>query len=70
MLIAAERATNAEIVVRLGTSPQVVHRWRKRFCKQVVMGLADKERSSRPRLYSAQVTTEVKALTCQLPATT
>ena len=70
VLMVAEGATNAEIAVRLGTSPQVVHRWRKRFCERGVRGLADKERSGRPRLYGAEVTTEVKALACQLPATT
>ena len=70
VLMAAEGATNAEIAVRLGTSPQVVHRSRKRFCEQGVRGVADKERSGRPRLYGAQVTTEVKALACQLPAST
>ena len=68
--MAADGTTIAEIAARLGISPQVVHRWRKRFCELGIGGLADRERPGRPRVYGAQVTTEVKALACQLPATT
>ena len=70
VLMAAEGKTNAEIAARLGTSPQVVHRWRRRFCELGTRGLADRQRPGRPRVYGAEVTTEVKALACQLPATT
>ena len=44
VLMAAEGKTNAEIAGQLGTSCQVVHRWRRRFCEQGLRGLADRER--------------------------
>ena len=61
---------NNEIAVRLGTSPQVVHRWRKRFSEDGIDGLADRDRSGRPRVFGAEVVMEVKALACELPAVT
>ncbi|MDA8387015.1 MAG: helix-turn-helix domain-containing protein [Actinomycetota bacterium] len=41
-----------EIAARLDTSPQVVHRWRKRFFEQRLKGLDDAARSGRPRVFS------------------
>ena len=70
VLMAADGVANNEIAERLGTSPQVVHRWRKRFAEEGIDGLADRDRSGRPRVFGAAVVTEVKALACQLPATT
>jgi transposase len=70
VLMAADGVANNEIAERLGTSPQVVHRWRKRFAEEGIDGLADRDRSGSPRVFGAAVVTEVKALACQLPATT
>jgi transposase-like protein len=40
VLFAAEGMANVDIAFRLDTSPQVVHRWRKRFFEQRLKGLA------------------------------
>ena len=52
VLLAAEGLANVEIAARLDTSPQVVHRWRKRFFEQRLKGLEDRHRSGRPRVFS------------------
>ena len=52
VLMAAEGMANVEIAARLDTSPQVVHRWRKRFFEQRLKGLEDRQRSGRPRVFS------------------
>ena len=54
VLMAADGVANNEIVERLGTSPQVVHRWRKRFAEEGIDGLADRDRSGRPRVFGAR----------------
>ena len=41
VLLAAEGMANVEIAARLDTSPQVVHRWRKRFWERRLKGLED-----------------------------
>ena len=52
VLLAAEGMANVEIAARLDTSPQVVHRWRKRFFEQRLKGLEDRQRAGRPRVFS------------------
>lgn len=52
ILLAAEGVVNSEIAARLDTSPQVVHRWRRRFFEQRLEGLEDRKRSGRPRVFS------------------
>ena len=52
VLLAAEGLANVDIAARLDTSPQVVHRWRKRFFEQRLKGLEDAARSGRPRVFS------------------
>ena len=52
VLFAAEGMANVDIAFRLDTSPQVVHRWRKRFFEQRLKGLEDAPRSGRPRVFS------------------
>jgi len=52
VLLAADGLANVEVAARLDTSPQVVHRWRKRFFEQRVKGLGDAPRSGRPRVFS------------------
>jgi len=70
VLLAAEGLSNNEIATRLDTSPQVVHRWRKRFCQQGLAGLADNRRSGRPVTFGPSVAVEAKQLACELPAIT
>ena len=70
VLMAADGVANNEIAARLGTSAQVVHRWRKRFSEEGLDGLADRDRSGRPRTFGASVVAEVKVLACDLPAKT
>lgn len=52
VLLAADGLANVEVAARCDTSPQVVHRWRKRFFEQRLNGLEDAARSGRPRVFS------------------
>jgi transposase-like protein len=52
VLMAAEGLANVDIASRCDTSPQVVHRWRKRFFEHRLKGLEDAARSGRPRVFS------------------
>ena len=52
VLLAARGLANVEIAARCDTSPQVVHRWRKRFFEQRLNGLEDRPRTGRPRVFS------------------
>lgn len=70
VLFAADGLANNEIAERLDTSPQVVHRWRKRFCQQGLAGLGDQRRSGRPVAFGPSVAVEAKQLACELPAIT
>src|SRR5205807_9365265 len=67
---AADGLTNTKIAARLDTSPQVVHRWRKRFAERGLEGLEDQPRSGRTRAFGPTVAAETKQLACELPATT
>ena len=70
ILMAADGLANSEIAARLDTSPQVVHRWRNRYCHRGLAGLADHRRSGRPTMFPPSVAAETKQLACELPATT
>ena len=52
VLLAAAGVQNQEIAARLDTSPQVVHKWRKRFFEEGLPGLEDRPRSGRPPRFS------------------
>ncbi len=67
MLLAADGQTNAAIAQRLDVHVGVVSRWRQRFCAQGLAGLADCERSGRPRRFAAAVVAGVKAMACEPP---
>ncbi len=51
IIYAAEGQTNVEIAQRLDTAPEVVGRWRRRFCEQRLDGLRDRPRAGRPRRF-------------------
>lgn len=70
VLAAAEGVNNADIAWDLGIALNTVIKWRKRFFEEGMDGLADRKRSGRPRRFSPLVIAEVKALACELPATT
>ena len=52
VLLAAAGVAKREIAARLDTSPQVVHKWRKRFSEEGLPGLEDRPRSGRPPVFS------------------
>jgi winged helix-turn helix protein len=51
ILYAAEGIADKEIALRCGCHPQVVSKWRRRFCEQGIEGLKDKPRAGRPRRF-------------------
>ena len=69
VLLAAAGLANTHIARKLGIAPNTVVKWRKRFCKEGVDGLADRKRPGRPRMFPATVVAQVKAIACELPAT-
>jgi hypothetical protein len=52
ILLAAEGWTNAAIADRVQTRREVVSLWRKRFYEDRLVGLDDRPRSGRPRVFS------------------
>ncbi len=48
VLLAAEDLANDVIATRLDTSRQIVSKWRKRFCRFRLPGLAEQSRGGRP----------------------
>jgi len=67
VLLAADGLENTVIAERLDVHAGVVSRWRKRFAAEGMAGLADRQRSGRPRVYAAAVVAEVKAMACEPP---
>jgi transposase len=70
VLAAAAGMNNSDIAEDLGIALNTVIKWRKRFFEEGLDGLKDRKRSGRPRRFSPLVVAEVKALACELPATT
>jgi transposase len=69
VLLAAAGLANTHIARKLGIAPNTVVKWRKRFCKEGVDGLADHKRPGRPPMFPAAVVAQAKAIACELPAT-
>ena len=67
VLLAADGLENTQIAARLDVHVGVVSRWRKRFAEEGMSGLADRQRSGRPRVFAAAVVAEVKAMACEPP---
>lgn len=67
VLMAADGLENTVIAARLDVHVGVVSRWRKRFAGEGLGGLADRERSGRPRVFPAAVVAQVKAMACEPP---
>jgi hypothetical protein len=51
ILYAADGMRDIEIAVRLDCHPEVVSKWRRRFCEERLEGLEDKPRAGRPRRF-------------------
>jgi Helix-turn-helix domain len=51
VLFAADGLSNVEIARRLGMTPELVGRWRKRFHAERLDGLSDRKRAGRPRRF-------------------
>ena len=70
ILAAADGRSNAAIAADLRLHVDTVRKWRRRFYHhERLAGLNDRPRSGRPRRFSAVQVAEVKALACELPAT-
>jgi winged helix-turn helix protein len=51
ILYAAEGLQDKEIAVRVDCHPEVVSKWRRRFCEEGMEGLKDRPRAGRPRRF-------------------
>ena len=60
---------NAAIARRCRVSVDTVRKWRGRFAAEGMGGLRDRKRAGRPPRFSAVQRAQVKALACELPAT-
>jgi transposase len=67
VLRAAEGATNRQIAGELGASELMVGRWRGRFAREGLAGLADQPRSGRPRTVDEATVQRVIAKTLEPP---
>ena len=67
VLLAAGGAGNGEIARRLGTCEDTARKWRSRYCRDGLDGLADAPRAGRPRMFPAAVVAGIKALACEMP---
>lgn len=62
ILLSAEGVKGCEIARRVGVTPYVVSRWRKRFAREGVQGLFDKPRSGAPARYDERTDERVLAV--------
>jgi transposase len=69
VLAAAGGAANTTIAEQQRVHVDTVRKWRSRFWRRRLAGLADAPRSGRPRRFTPMQTVQVKALACELPAT-
>lgn len=68
VLLAAAGTANGVIAEQLGICEDTARKWRRRYCGQGIEGLADAPRPGRPRVFPARAVAGVKALACELPA--
>ena len=69
VLAAAGNAANTAIAADQGVHVDTVRKWRCRFVKRGLDGLADAHRWAGRAVFTAVKTAQVKALACELPAT-
>jgi transposase len=70
VLDAAGDYANAAIARRRRVSVDMVRKWRGRFAAEGMAGLGDRKRCGRPPRFTPVQQAQVKALACELPATT
>ena len=51
ILYAADGLRDTEIAARVDCHPEVVSKWRRRFCEEGIEGLKDRPRAGRPRRF-------------------
>lgn len=68
VLAAAGGAGNTAISADLGVCEDTVSKWRGRFAREGLAGLADRARSGRPVRFTAVQVAEIKAVACTRPA--
>jgi transposase len=68
ILAAADGATNAAIAADLGLHVDTVRKWRRRFHRKRLAGLADLPRPGRRPGFSAVQVAQLKAMACERPA--
>jgi transposase len=68
VLAAAAGGSNASIAAELGLGVDTVRKWRKRFARDRLPGLADRRRPGRPRAFTPVQVAGIKALACTPPA--
>jgi transposase len=69
VLAAAGGVSNAAIARELGVCPDTVRKWRARYLRAGLAGLADARRPGRPPRFTPVQRAQVTALACELPAT-
>jgi transposase len=69
VLAAADRGSNTGIARELGVCPDTVRKWRARYLRAGLAGLADARRPGRPPRFTPVQRAQVTALACELPAT-
>lgn len=69
VLACASGAGNAGVARDLGVCEDTVRKWRRRYARRRLAGLADARRPGRPRRFSAVQRAQVTAIACELPAT-
>jgi hypothetical protein len=69
ILYADEGLADTEIAARLDCHPEIVGRWRRRFCEQRIYGLQTSRGLVACVVFPPEQVAEVKALACELPAT-
>jgi transposase len=69
VLAAARGDSNAAIARDLAVCEDTVRKWRCRYARDRLAGLADAHRPGRPRRFSAVQRAQVTAIACELPAT-
>jgi transposase len=69
VLAAADGASNAGIARDLGVCIDTVRKWRGRYARDRLAGLADARRPGRPRRFNAVQRAQATAIACELPAT-
>lgn len=67
LLLIVRGMTTAEVAGVLGDSPRTIQYWVRRFEDEGFAGLADTERSGRPRRLSEQQLSEINMALCESP---